>query len=444
MKFFLILFVFLFNLVILNARDTVVVEILNFSTPIISIIDDHQGNVFIHTMKMVYKFEDNQWKFYRNCTSEDREMIFENGKVSFIDHSKPEANEKLISYLEMLKRNKVWSPFLKSTDLVEHIFVAKDKYKNIWISAGSSLYRLNINDNYTILHKNRSIRGIDTLNGKLLVNTYDGIFLDNQRIFPKITYSHGNYLKISDATGIIIGDKMLNIKKDKIHFEYDIPIAFYGISLSKAIVYQGKIWVGSNRGIFELVGKKMIHSHLDIVIHNLEILDDKLIASTKKGLYFLKDKKWMQMNNFPRIHFNSIKKIDNQYYGMSENGLYVSSSFNGKAKLKWNKEIDCYEIIRDNKNYFWLSTSNGIFRFNPGINSFEYLFKNIEFNKRSAFYNAPYVYFGSTNGLYKIKTDAFNDLKNEFQTELSFFLNVCLVISIAYLMFLLIRHYIIK
>ena len=444
MKFFLILFIVLFNLVILNARDTVVVEILNFSTPIISIMDDNQGNVFIHTIKMVYKFEDNQWKFYRNCTSEDREMIFENGKVSFIDHSKPEANEKLISYLEMLKRNKVWSPFLKSTDFTGNIFVAKDKHKNIWISAGSNLYRLNINDDYTVLHKNRSIRGIDTLNGKLLVNTYEGIFLDNQRIFPNITYSHGNYLKISDSTGIIIGDKILNIKKDKIHFEYDIPIAFYGISLSKAIVYQCKIWVGSNRGIFELVGKKMIHSHLDIVIHNLEILDDKLIASTKKGLYFLKDKKWMQMNNFPRIHFNSIKKIDYQYYGMSENGLYVSSSFNGKAKLKWNKEIDCYEIIRDNKNYFWLSTSKGIFRFNPGINSFEYLFKNIEFNKRSAFYNAPYLYFGSTNGLYKIKTDAFNDLKNEFQTELSFFLNVCLVISIAYLMFLLIRQFIIK
>lgn len=444
MKFFHILFVVLSNLVILNARDTVVVDILNFSTPIISIIDDKKGNVFIHTMKMVYKFEDNQWKFHRNCTSEDREMIFENGEVSFIDHSKPEANEKLIAYLGRLQKNKVWLPFLKSTDLVEHIFVAKDKYKNIWISAGSSLYRLNINDNYTILHKNRSIRGIDTLNGKLLVNTYDGIFLDNQRIFPDITYSHGNYLKIADSTGIIIGDKILNIKKDKIHFEYDIPTAFYGISLSKAIVYKGKIWVGSNRGLFELVGKKMIHSHFNIVIHNLELLDDKLIASTKMGLYFLKDKKWMQMNNFPRIPFSSIKKIDNQYYGMSEDGLYVSSSFNGKAKLKWNKEIDCYEIIRDNKNNFWLSTSNGIFRFNPGINSFEYLFKNIEFNKRSAFYNAPYLYFGSTNGLYKIKSDAYNDLKNEMQTELSFSLNVCFFISIAYLFFIIIRHFKIK
>jgi hypothetical protein len=444
MKFFHILFVVLSNLVILNARDTVVVEILNFSTPIISIMDDNQGNVFIHTMKIVYKFEDNQWKFYRNCKSEDREMIFENGKVSFIDHSKPEANEKLISYLEMLKRNKVWSPFLKSTDFTGNIFVAKDKHKNIWISAGSNLYRLNINDDYTVLHKNRSIRGIDTLNGKLLVNTYDGIFLDNHRIFPDITYSHGNYLKISDATGIIIGDKILNIKKDKIHFEYGIPEKYYGISLSKSIVYQGKIWVGSNRGLFELVDKKMIHNHFNIVIHNLEILDDKLIASTKKGLYFLKDKKWMPLDNFPRVPFNSIKKIDNQYYGMSENGLYVSSSFYGKAKLKWNKEIDCYEIIRDNKNNLWLSTSNGIFLFNHKMNSFKYLFKNIEFNKRSAFYDAPYLYFGSTNGLYKIKSDAFNDLKNELQTEFSFFLNICLVISIAYLFFIIIRHFKIK
>lgn len=444
MKFFLILFIVLFNLVILNARDTVVVEILNFSTPIISIMDDNQGNVFIHTMKMVYKFEDNQWKFYRNCTSEDREMIFENGKVSFIDHSKPEANEKLISYLEMLKRNKVWSPFLKSTDFTGNIFVAKDKHKNIWISAGSNLYRLNMNDNYSVLHKNRSIRGIDTLNGKLLVNTYDGIFLDNHRIFPDITYSHRNYLKISDATGIIIGDKILNIKKDKIHFKYGIPEKYYGISLSKSIVYQGKIWVGSNRGLFELVDKKMIHTHFNIVIHNLEILDDKLIASTKKGLYFLKDKKWMPLDNFPRVPFNSIKKIDNQYYGMSEDGLYVSSSFYGKAKLKWNKEMDCYEIIRDNKNNLWLSTSNGIFLFNHKMNSFKYLFKNIEFNKRSAFYNAPYLYFGSTNGLYKIKSDAFNDLKNELQTEFSFFLNVCLVFSIAYLIFLLIRQFKIK
>ena len=75
---------------------------------------------------------------------------------------------------------------------------------------------------------------------------------------------------------------------------------------------------------------------------------------------------------------------------MSYDRLYVSSSFNGKAKLKWNKEIDCYEIIKDNKNNLWLSTSNGIFRFNPGSNSFEYLFKNIEFNKRSAFYNGLY------------------------------------------------------
>jgi ligand-binding sensor domain-containing protein len=441
MKYFLLSLLFSFYTIILLARDTVLVDEIKISLPVISIINDADGNVFIHTKKIIYQYKNNQLKFFQNCGSEDREMVLENGQISFLDPSKPDFQSKMKNYIENYKQNEIWRKYIPVPNQGTKIYVAKDKRNHVFTTSGTNLYKIQLNDNYSVLHKNRSIRGIDTLNGKLLVNTYDGIFLDNQRIFPEITYSHGNYLKIADSAGIIIGDKIFNVKKGKINFEYDIPEKYYGLSLSKAIIYQGKIWVGSNRGLFELVGKKMIHSHFDIVVHNLEILDDKLIASTKKGLYFLKDSKWMPMNNFPGIPFNSIKKIDKLYYGMSENGLYVSSSFNGKAQLKWIKEMDCYEIIRDNKNNLWLSTSNGIFLFNHKMNSFKYLFKNIEFNKRSAFYNAPYLYFGSTNGLYKIKTDAFNVLKNEMQTEVSFFLNVCLVISIAYLIFLLIRQF---
>jgi len=441
MKYFLLSLLFSFYTIILLARDTVLVDEIKISLPVISIINDADGNVFIHTKKIIYQYKNNQLKFFQNCGSEDREMVLENGQISFLDPSKPDFQSKMKNYIENYKQNEIWRKYIPVPNQGTKIYVAKDKRNHVFTTSGTNLYKIQLNDNYSVLHKNRSIRGIDTLNGKLLVNTYDGIFLDNQRIFPEITYSHGNYLKIADSAGIIIGDKIFNVKKGKINFEYDIPEKYYGLSLSKAIIYQGKIWVGSNRGLFELVGKKMIHSHFDIVVHNLGILDDKLIASTKKGLYFLKDSKWMPMNNFPGIPFNSIKKIDKLYYGMSENGLYVSSSFNGKAQLKWIKEMDCYEIIRDNKNNLWLSTSNGIFLFNHKMNSFKYLFKNIEFNKRSAFYNAPYLYFGSTNGLYKIKTDAFNVLKNEMQTEVSFFLNVCLVISIAYLIFLLIRQF---
>jgi ligand-binding sensor domain-containing protein len=441
MKYFLLSLLFSFYTIILLARDTVLVDEIKISLPVISIINDADGNVFIHTKKIIYQYKNNQLKFFQNCGSEDREMVLENGQISFLDPSKPDFQSKMKNYIENYKQNEIWRKYIPVPNQGTKIYVAKDKRNHVFTTSGTNLYKIQLNDNYSVLQKNRSIRGIDTLNGKLLVNTYDGIFLDNQRIFPEITYSHGNYLKIADSAGIIIGDKIFNVKKGKINFEYDIPEKYYGLSLSKAIIYQGKIWVGSNRGLFELVGKKMIHSHFDIVVHNLGILDDKLIASTKKGLYFLKDSKWMPMNNFPGIPFNSIKKIDKLYYGMSENGLYVSSSFNGKAQLKWIKEMDCYEIIRDNKNNLWLSTSNGIFLFNHKMNSFKYLFKNIEFNKRSAFYNAPYLYFGSTNGLYKIKTDAFNVLKNEMQTEVSFFLNVCLVISIAYLIFLLIRQF---
>ena len=95
-----------------NARDTMVLDILNSPTPIISIMDDNQGNVFIHTKRIIYKFEQNQWKFFKNCRPEDREMIFENGEVTFIDHSKPEAQQKLRDYLEKIEKHKILLPFL--------------------------------------------------------------------------------------------------------------------------------------------------------------------------------------------------------------------------------------------------------------------------------------------------------------------------------------------
>lgn len=423
-----------------NARDTMVLDILNSPTPIISIMDDNQGNVFIHTKRIIYKFEQNQWKFFKNCSPEDREMIFENGEVTFIDHSKPEAQQKLRDYLEKIEKHKIWLPFLKSADQADYVFMAKDKVENIWVSTGSNLYKLKIKDTYTVLYENKSIRGIDTLDGKLLVNTYQGIYMDNHRIWPEILYSHGNYLKTSDSSGIMIGDNMYHIEKDKIQFLYDIPKPYYGLSLSKSIIYKGKIWIGSNRGLFELDGKRIIHTGFNTVIHNLEIVDEKLIASTKMGLFYLKGKQWMPMNNFPRIHFNSLKKINHFYFGMSESGLYVSTSFGGRAALKWNKVMECYGICMDEKNNLWLSTSNGLLRFNNKCSSFEYHFRNIEFNKRSIFFNSPYLYAGSVKGLYKINTRSFNDLKNEFQAEFSFFLNICLGVALSCIFLKMIPH----
>ena len=67
MKYFLLSLLFSFYTIIVLARDTVLVDEIKISIPVISIINDADGNVFIHTKKMIYKFEDNQLKFFKNC-----------------------------------------------------------------------------------------------------------------------------------------------------------------------------------------------------------------------------------------------------------------------------------------------------------------------------------------------------------------------------------------
>jgi ligand-binding sensor domain-containing protein len=111
------------------------------------------------------------------------------------------------------------------------------------------------------------------------------------------------------------------------------------------------------------------------------------------------------------------------------------------ADLKWNKIVDCYELQKDIQNNLWLSTSNGVFRFSNTSESFDYLFKNVEFNKRSSFKLDKFIYFGSVNGLYKINTTRFKPILNDLKRELTLILNSSFVIALFFLFLLLGRGY---
>jgi ligand-binding sensor domain-containing protein len=301
---------------------------------------------------------------------------------------------------------------------------------------------MQINDNYTILHKNKSIRGIDTLQNKLLVNTYSGIFLDTKRIWPELFYAHGNYLRLPGNKGLLAGNIIVLTDHSKVLKKIRFPNALIGnISFSKTINFENKIWIGSDKGLLYIINDTARLADLPLFIHNLEIIDKKLIAATNKGIYFRENEKWKKLTGFPELNYNGFKKINGLYYGLSSEGLYVAKGFNMLADLKWNKIMDCYELQKDIQNNLWLSTSNGIFRFSNASESFDYLFKNVEFNKRSSFKMNQFIYFGSVNGLYKIDTTRFEPILNDLKRELTLTLNYSFFIALVYLMVLLGRRY---
>jgi hypothetical protein len=442
MKYFLLVGFFALYSFALEASDTVLIDEIKISLPVISIINDADGNVFIHTKKMIYKFEDNQLKFFKNCSTEEREMILENGQISFLDPSKPDFQSKMKNYIENYKQNEIWRKYIPVPNQGTKIYVAKDKRNHVFTTSGTNLYKIQINDNYTILHKNRSIRGIDTLHNKLLVNTYSGIFLDTMRIWPDLLYAHGNYLQLPDHKGLLAGNIIVLTDHYKILKKIKFPDALIGnISFSKIINFENKIWIGSDKGLLQMINDTAKLVGLPLLIHNLEVVDKKLIVSTHQGIYFRENEEWKKLTGFPELSYNGFKKINGLYYGLSNEGLYVAKAFNSLADLKWNKIIDCYELQKDIQNNLWLSTSNGIFRFSNVSDSYDYIFKNVEFNKRSSFKLNQFIYFGSVNGLYKINTTRYKPILNDLKREITLTLNYSFIIALFFLLVLLGRDY---
>jgi ligand-binding sensor domain-containing protein len=426
----------------LEARDTVLIDEIKISLPVISILNDADGNIFIHTKKIIYQFKNNQLKFFKNCGSEDREMVIKNGEPAFLNRSDPNFEAEMQVYLHKLNLNERWRKFIPYLVRKERIFVAEDKNHDFFISSGENLFKIQLIDNYTILHKDKSIRGIDTLHNKLLVNTYSGIFLDTMRIWPDLLYAHGNYLQLPDHKGLLAGNIIVLTDHYKILKKIKFPNALIGnISFSKIINFENKIWIGSDKGLLQVINDTAKLVGLPLLIHNLEVVDKKLIASTHQGIYFRENEEWKKLTGFPELSYNGFKKINGLYYGLSNEGLYVAKAFYRLADLKWNKIIDCYELQKDIQNNLWLSTSNGIFRFSNVSESYDYLFKNVEFNKRSSFKLNQFIYFGSVNGLYKINTTRYKPILNDLKREITLTLNYSFIIALFFLLFLLGRDY---
>lgn len=442
MRYFLGVVFFAFYSLILEASDTVLIDEIKISLPIISILNDAEGNVFIHTKKIIYEFKNNQLKFFKNCGSEDREMVIKKGKPVFLNRNHPNFDVEMQAYLDKLKLNERWRKFIPDQDYKERIFVAEDKNHDFYITSGTNLYKIQLHDNYTILHKDKSIRGIDTLHNKLLVNTFSGIFLDAKKIWPELLYAHGNYLRLPGNNGLLAGNIIVLTDHSKVLKKIRFPNALTGnISFSKTINFDNKIWIGSDKGLLQIINDTGRLADLPLIIHNLEVVDKKLIASTNRGIFFREKEKWHKLPGFPELSYNGFKKINGLYYGLSNEGLYEAEGFYRSADLKWNKIIDCYELQKDSQNNLWLSTSNGVFRFTNTSESFDYLFKNVEFNKRSSFKMNQFIYFGSVNGLYKIDTTRFKPILNDLKRELTLILNSSFVIALFFLCLLLGRGY---
>ncbi len=271
-----------------------------------------------------------------------------------------------------------------SSDFITSIH--RDRDNQLWIGTwGSGLNRLvesgskkrfeRYNVQTTSIRSNFISSIWEDPRGFLLIGTFDGIdlFYPQKKIFVPFA-SHTKMRNITEV-GCILQDK------------------------------NGDYWIGSRIGLFYVRGNKIEEDITDGDIRHFVNIPG-------------------EMNSIPGNYIISLceDKAGNIWVGTYGNGICRISetgSINKKFDSFTEKDGLCnnvvYSMIEDENGFLWLSTDNGLSRFNPADSAFRNYYVSDGLQSNQFYWSAAnknndgWLYFGGTEGLNYFYPDSIRD-----------------------------------
>ncbi len=269
------------------------------------------------------------------------------------------------------------------------------------------IYGFKVTDKIKKTLPNLAIRGIYAWHDSLLVSTYNGFYLNEKPVFPGLLiFSNGNITEEKDYFYFVAnGEMIFKMRKNGSEIEKIIHRSRLQRINNVSVLrfHQGMLYLGGEKGLALYDQNKDIQILKEgIEIHNMNIIQDNLWISASDGVYMLENKK-----------LNKIFKVNNSTGVYELDGKIVSTSFEGlwsydiqKNSLRNILVGSPYEKIETDAFYgdkygnFWISTINGIIRYQKETKNISIFLEGTEFNRRSYFFKGDTIFLGSNgNGL---------------------------------------------
>jgi AraC-like DNA-binding protein len=389
--------------------------------------NDEKGQIFIESPKGLYQFNGNKYRLI-NPNYNKGTLFFYQGKLS----NQQEFKKKNIDFFGDWKKNEVWLPFLPKGSS-KLICYARDNVGNQYLGVNNQIFKIEVKNKFKTILEGFSTRDISFINDDLYINTYEGIFRNEERILPKISFADGMLYQKEDSLILFTANKEIikyslidnTTKIDNLHYLGDLNF------ISKIISYKGNIFIGTRFGFVDY--KKKVFLIKNLGINDLAIIDDKLFISTYKGVYIYDGKTIQKSPVFIDGLINSIQKIGPNYWLSTNKGLflYFANSKNYE-KVILNKEfpaLECNIVVKDKNGFYWASTAAGLYRFQKIKDKIECYFPGVEFNKRSFLNHKDIFYFGSVQGVVNFDPTDFPEyLKNERSLSIGMFFGLTIIV----------------
>ena len=207
--------------------------------------------------------------------------------------------------------------------------------------------------------------------------------------------------------------------------------------ISSVSIFNGYLYVGGQNGFgryneksgFELIDK-------NVVVSNIHILKGKLWLACVDGIYVLEAEKLVRKFNEGST---GLFPVGNKLFSTGFEGLW---EYNVEAN-KWSnifkgtvfEDIETDALYADLFGNYWISTIDGMLKYNIKDKKITTTLEGTEFNRRSYFFKGDTLYFGSnSNGLisFEVENMISDDVMNSIESKkgkFGYFLLVLFLIS---------------
>jgi AraC-like DNA-binding protein len=398
--------IFLFMCLLCKSSDTILVDFIHLDQSIRSIANDSTGKIWI-SGGLGLQYWDGEKFVVEEKEYEDFIMEYKGKVISTFEY--PLAKK----YVYPWDWYYHWKKFLPGHN--NHFSVAKDSDNHMWIAVGSDIFIFYIEKRFSKQLSGFSTRGIFVDNNDIYVNTYSGIYKNENVLINSPSFIEGRISKINNS--LYFGGNHLyrydfhsqELIKCDIHVQNRFINIDQELKVNAVEEIQDTTWVGTEFGLCYVQSDTVKCESKSIFIEDLVEIQNRFLLCTEDGI---KERKGGEIIDviLTGIKCNQITYHNENYYIASNDGLYIWDGMDEYEIIRITEGLShntCYSVIFDKHNFLWVSTSMGMNRIDVSSGVITKYLRSVEFNKRSYYYGEQNLYFGGITGIYYLNPDNF-------------------------------------
>lgn len=411
---YLTFFVCFFHLITLSGRDTTLFKIITSPTPIRH-MTNIDGKIILARYDGIFEFDGENFK---------------------------ESNYEYKDLSASLEKNEHWAKLADPKMDFAQVQLSSDGI--YWVLIRNKfLYGFRIIEKIKRILPEYSIRGIYVSGDSVYLATYNGFYLGNKQIYKDtLLFSNSNFWIDKEYIYFSANyeDHVYRVDKQFSNLKIIMPGQVknnFIAHISSVSIFNGYLYVGGQDGFgryneksgFELIDK-------NVVVSNIHILDGKLWLACVDGIYVLEAEKLVRKFNEGST---GLFPVGNKLFSTGFEGLW---EYNVEAN-KWSnifrgtvfEDIETDALYADLFGNYWISTIDGMLKYNIKDKKITTTLEGTEFNRRSYFFKGDTLYFGSnSNGLisFEVENMISDDVMNSIESKkgkFGYFLMVLFLIS---------------